>query len=130
MRLTSSEALTNLRTVLELCAAGDVKCSDKTARPSAATIRTIDAHLADGDFYAGEPIASFAWPLLIQAGGLARLEGARLQLTPKGRAAPGKPPAEVIRHLWQRWLTHAVIDEPPSSCARRIAAHEKNWVEC
>jgi hypothetical protein len=32
-------------------------------------IRTIDAHLADGDFYAGEPIASFAWPLLIQAGG-------------------------------------------------------------
>jgi hypothetical protein len=111
VRLTSPEALSNLRTVLELCAAGDVKCSDKTGRPSAATIRTIDAHLADGDFYAGEPIASFAWPLLIQAGGLARLEGTRLQPTPKGRAALGKPPAEVIRQLWQRWLTHAVIDE-------------------
>ena len=111
VRLTASEALTNLRTVLELCAAGGLKCSHKTGRPSAATIRTIDAHLADGDFYAGEPIASFAWPLLIQAGGLARLEGARLQPTPKGRAALGKPPAEIIRHLWQRWLTHAVIDE-------------------
>jgi hypothetical protein len=111
VRLTAPEALTNLRTVLELCAAGDVKCSARTGRPSAATIRTIDAHLADGDFYSGEPIASFAWPLLIQAGGLARLEGTRLQPTPKGRAALGKPPAEVIRHLWQRWLTHAVIDE-------------------
>jgi len=111
VRLTAPEALTNLRIVLELCVAGDVKCSHKTGRPSAATIRTIDTHLADGDFYAGEPIASFAWPLLIQAGGLARLEGTRLQPTPKGRAALGKPPAEVIRHLWQRWLTHAVIDE-------------------
>jgi hypothetical protein len=37
--------------------------------------------------------------------------GARLQLTVKGRAALGKPPAEAIRQLWQRWLTHAVIDE-------------------
>jgi hypothetical protein len=111
VRLTASEALTNLRTVLELCAAGDVRCSIKTGRPSAATIRIIDAHLTDGDFYSGEPIARFAWPLLIQAGGLASLEGTRLQPTPKGRAALGKPPAEVIRHLWQRWLTHAVIDE-------------------
>jgi hypothetical protein len=111
VRLTAPEALTNLRTVLELCAAGDVKCSHKTGRPSAATIRIIDAHLAEGDFYAGEPIASFAWPLLIQAGGLARLEGTRLQPTPKGRAALGKPRAEIVRHLWQRWLTHAVIDE-------------------
>lgn len=111
VRLTSLEAPANLRTVLELCAAGDLRCSGKTGRPTAATIGTVAAHLADGDFYAGEPIASFAWPLLIQAGGLARLDGARLQPTPKGRAALGKPPAEVIRHLWQRWLTHAVIDE-------------------
>jgi hypothetical protein len=49
--------------------------------------------------------------LLIQAGGLAKIEGGRLQLTPKGRIALRKPPAEVIRQLWQRWLTHAVIDE-------------------
>ena len=111
VRLTTPEALTNLRTVLELCAAGEVKCGANTGRPSTATLRTVAAHLADGDFYSGESIASFAWPLLIQAGGLARLDGARLQLTPKGRAALGKPPAEVIRDLWRRWLTHAVIDE-------------------
>ncbi|PPK63802.1 helicase-associated domain-containing protein [Actinokineospora auranticolor] len=108
---TEQEALANLQAVLELCAAGQVKCSEKTHRPSAATIRTVTAHLAHGDFYPDEPIAAFAWPLLLQAGGLAGLDGTRLRLTPKGRAALGNPPAETIRGLWQRWLTHAVIDE-------------------
>lgn len=107
---TEHEAFANLRAALELCAAGQLKCSDKTHRPSAATIRTITAHLVHGDFYSGEPIAAFAWPLLLQAGGLATLDGTRLQLTPKGRAL-GRPRAETIRSLWQRWLTHAVIDE-------------------
>ena len=111
VRLTEQEALTNLRTVLELCAAGEVRCSAKTGRPSAAAVRTIETHLAHGDFYADEPVAAFAWPLLIQAGGLAKLDGARLVLTPKGRTALRKPLAEGIRELWRRWLTHAVIDE-------------------
>jgi hypothetical protein len=108
---TEQEAFANLRTLLELCAAGQLKCSEKTYRASAATIRTVTAHLAHGDFYSDEPIAAFAWPLLFQAGGLASLDGTRLQLTPKGRAALGTPPAETIRELWRRWLTHAVIDE-------------------
>ncbi len=85
VRLTTPEALTNLRTTLELRAAGDVKCSHTTGRPSPATIGTIAGHLADGDFYAGEPIAGFAWQRLIHAGGLTRLEGTRPQPTPKGR---------------------------------------------
>ncbi|MBY8853617.1 hypothetical protein K7G98_37445, partial [Saccharothrix sp. MB29] len=63
----------NLRAVLGLCAAGQVRCSDKTSRPSAATVRTVSAHLVHGDFYPEEPIAAFAWPLLLQAGGLASL---------------------------------------------------------
>jgi hypothetical protein len=111
VRPTEQEAMLNLRAVLELCAAGELRCSEKTSRPSAATIRTVAEHLVCGDFYTDEPIASFAWPLLLQAGGLAKLGGTRLQLTPKGRAALSKPAAEVIRQLWQRWLTHAVIDE-------------------
>ena len=111
VRLTAAEAVANLRTVLELCDAGKLSCSQKTGRPSAATVAEVDAHLADGDFYAGEPIASFAWPLLVQAGGLAQLDGARMRLTPAGRAAVSKPPAEILRNLWQRWLTHALIDE-------------------
>jgi hypothetical protein len=111
VRLTEQEAQLNLRTVLELCAAGELRCSEKTSRPSAATVRTVEEHLAHRDFYRDDPIASFSWPLLIQAGGLATIEGGRLRLTPKGRTALRKPPAEVIHQLWQRWLTHAVIDE-------------------
>ncbi len=111
IRLTEQEALLNLHTVLQLCAAGSLRCSDKTRRPTAATIGTVVSHLAHGDFYFCDPIASFAWPLLVQAGGLATLDCGRLHLTAKGRAALRKPPAEGIRQLWQRWLTHAVIDE-------------------
>ncbi|MGH3779173.1 MAG: helicase-associated domain-containing protein [Pseudonocardiaceae bacterium] len=111
IRLTEREAQLNLHTVLQLCAAGSLRCSDKTRRPTAATIRTLVSHLAYGDFYISDAIASFAWPLLIQAGGLATLDGGRLQLTAKGRTALRKPPAESIRQLWQRWLTYAVIDE-------------------
>lgn len=111
MRPTEQEAQLNLRTVLELSAAGELRCSEKTGRPSTATIRTVRSRLVRDDFYDEEPIASFAWPLLLQAGGLARADGGRLRLTPKGRAALSAPAAEVIRALWQRWLTHAVIDE-------------------
>ena len=111
IRLTEPEAQLNLRAVLELCAAGVVRCSEKTHRPSAATVYTVGSHLAHGDFYRDEEIASFAWPLLVQAGGLAKIEGGRLKLTAKGRTALRKPAAEVICQLWQRWLTHALIDE-------------------
>jgi hypothetical protein len=110
VRLTEREALANVRTVLDLCAAGEPRRSEKTNRPTAATIRTVDAQLMHGDFYADER-AAVAWPLLVQAGGLATLDGTRLQLAPKGHAALEKPPAETIRHLWRRWLTQAVIDE-------------------
>lgn len=111
VRLTEDEAQTNVRVVLELCAAGRLRCSEKTSRPSASTVGTVAAQLADGDFYRDEPIASFAWPLLVLAGGLARINAGRLELTPKGRAALGKPAADVLRGLWQRWLSHGVIDE-------------------
>ncbi|MGI8816260.1 MAG: hypothetical protein ACR2G2_13555 [Pseudonocardia sp.] len=51
--------------------------------------------LAVGDFYPDDAIAAFAWPLLLQAGGLARLDGGKLVLTAKGRAALGQPSADV-----------------------------------
>ncbi|MGW9207392.1 hypothetical protein ACWGR4_10415 [Embleya sp. NPDC055664] len=58
--------------MLQLCAAGRLRCSEKTLRPFAATVKAV-AEALGGDFYAEEPIASFAWPLLLQAGGLAEL---------------------------------------------------------
>jgi hypothetical protein len=111
IRLTEPDAQLNLRTVLELCAGGELRCSEKTHRPSAATVYAVGSLLAHGDFYRDEPIASFAWPLLVQAGGLAKIEGGRLRLTAKGRTALGELSAEVIRQLWQRWLSGALIDE-------------------
>lgn len=111
IRLTEQEAQANLHTMLQSCETGALRCSERTQRPTAATLQTIAARLAHGDFYATEPIAAFAWPLLLQAGGLASIESGRLTLTAKGRQALRKPPAETIRLLWQRWLTRGVIDE-------------------
>jgi len=111
VRPTEHEALTNVHTVLQLCAAGKIRCSEKTARPSAATVTTVAGALQNGDFYPDEAIAAFAWPLLAQAGGLARIAGGRLELTPKGRKALSDAPEKAVRDIWARWPRHAPIDE-------------------
>ncbi len=111
VRLTAGEARANVLAVLQLCAAGKLRCSEKTQRPAAATVTAVTAALLRGDFYPDEPIAAFAWPLLVQAGGLAEIAGGRLQLTARGRTALAKPAAETIRQLWRRWVSNAVIDE-------------------
>jgi len=111
VRLTEPEAIANVRIVLELCASGTLRCSEKTRRPAAASVTGLTLLLATGEFYPHEPIAAYAWPLLVQAGGLAELAGNRLQLTKRGRAALAAPPSATIRKLWQRWVTHGVIDE-------------------
>jgi hypothetical protein len=104
VRSTQVEALTNVLAVLQLVGAGKLRASEKTQRPTAATVAAVAEVLADCDFYRAEPVAAFAWPLLIQAGGLAELAGGRLQLTAKGRAALGLPLAETIRTLWRSWF--------------------------
>jgi Helicase conserved C-terminal domain len=111
VRLTEPEAIPNVRIVLELCASGKLRCSEKTRRPTAASVTGLAVLLAAGDFYPHEPIAAYAWPLLVQAGSLAELAGGRLQLTTRGRAALTAPPSATIRDLWRRWVSHAVIDE-------------------
>ena len=111
VRLTEHEAVPNVLIVLELCASGSLRCSDRTRRPTAASVAGVALLLAAGDFYPHEPIAAYAWPLLVQAGGLAELAGNRLQLTSRGRTALTAPPSATIRDLWRRWLAHAVIDE-------------------
>jgi hypothetical protein len=111
VRPTQAEALANVLAILQLCGAGKLRCSEKTQRPAAATVSAVAGVLAGGDFYPADPIAAFAWPLLIQAGGLAELAGSRLQLTAKGRTALGRPPAEAVRALWRSWVGKAVIDE-------------------
>ena len=113
-----------LLSVLRLVDAGKVAVSEKTRRASSATVEAIAAVLDGGDYYPHEqppenawcdpnagPIRAFAWPLLIQAGGLAQLAGRRLQLTRIGRKALSGPPAPVLRTLWKKWQATTHLDE-------------------
>ncbi len=111
VRLTEQESQANLHAVLQLCAAGRLRCSEKTRRPSTATVTAVAEVLCGGDFYPNETIAAFAWPLLLHAGGLAEQAGNRLQLTSRGRAALSAPAAATLRQLWRRWVSHGLIDE-------------------
>lgn len=123
VRETERSAQRELLSVLRLVDAGRVAVSDKTRRASAATIDAITALLEGGDYYpfvpptdrwhdenAG-PMRAFAWPLLIQAGGLAQQSGPRLQLTKAGRKALAEPAAQTLKTLWERWTDTTVLDE-------------------
>ena len=125
IRCTAPDALSNLVAVLELGADGQLGCSAATRRPSAATVKLVEDVLVAGDFYgAREPIAAFAWPLLIQVGGLAvlargddppkpprRASATRLELSPRGRATLARPSYDALGALWARWLGSVSTDE-------------------
>jgi len=120
---TELAAQRELLSILRLVDTGKVSVSDKTHRASASTVSAITTILHHGEYYlpvppkndwsdenAG-PIRAFAWPLLIQAGGLAQLSGTRLQLTKTGRAALSEPAALTLRLLWTKWLRTTIFDE-------------------
>ena len=111
LRCTAADALSNLVGVLELAADGRVRCSAATRRPFAATVALVEDALVAGDYYEREPIAAFAWPLLLQVGGLARRAGTALELTSRGRAALARPSYAALGALWDRWLTSVSHDE-------------------
>jgi len=111
VRWTAPDALSNLVAALELVADGQMRCS-AARRPSAATVKLVEDVLVAGDFYdSGEPIAAFAWPLLILTAGLAQLAGNRLELTPRGRAVLAGPGYPALGALWARWLRSVSTDE-------------------
>ncbi len=123
VRESERAAQRELLAILRLVDAGKVAVSDKTRRPSAATVEMITGILEEGDYYprlpvknkwhdenAG-PIRAFAWPLLVQAGGLAQLSGAKLKLSKAGRQALSEPAAEALRTLWSKWIDAKILDE-------------------
>lgn len=116
------EALSDLPRVLRLIEQGKIKVSDKTRQPGTATTQLLAGQLPDGDFYAEAPkknawnqdigaIKAFAWPMLLQAGGLAQIEGCKLALSRNGQKALSASPAEVLRGLWGKWLKNTLLDE-------------------
>ena len=115
VRSTAPDALSNLVAVLELTADGRVRCHAGTRRPLAGTMRLVEDVLVAGDYYDsredGEPIAAFGWPMLLQAGGLARLAGTVLELTPRGEAVLARPSYQALGALWERWLRSVSQDE-------------------
>lgn len=110
-RSTEHEAQSNLTAALVLTAEGKLHTRELSRRPTLATVRSMSSVLEDGDFYDDDPIAAFAWPLLLQSAGLVRSRQNRLELTADGRAALHAPEHETIRHLWNSWIANAVIDE-------------------
>jgi hypothetical protein len=120
---TEQLAQQDLLAVLRLIHLGKVSVSDKTSMPSKTTIKAITPLLQGGDYYseADEPerqhddfigsIKPFAWIMLVQAGGLASLDGKKLQLTKAGQKAMGAAPAKTLKAIWKKWLKTTLLDE-------------------
>ena len=113
----------DLLAVLRLIDRGRIAVRPKTRRASAAATQRIAEVLDGGDFFdptekktqsweqVAGPVKAFAWPLLVQAAKLAEPHGSKLALTKAGHIALGKPPAETLRRLWERWMRNTLIDE-------------------
>ena len=126
VRQMEEAARHDLRAALGLVEAGKLSVSEKSRQASAASSNAIGKLLLGGDFYVDDdlesqsdngyydPIGSiraFAWPLLLQAGGICEITGKRLSLSKSGRKAMADSPENTFRKLWQRWLKTTLLDE-------------------
>ncbi|MCF7978713.1 MAG: hypothetical protein K9L82_11985 [Chromatiaceae bacterium] len=127
LRRADTEMLAHqdLPAVLRLIAEGGIGVGAKTGLPSAAAIRRLESVLLGGDWYDADddedtprwaggpirPIRPFAWPLLLQTGGLAKIDGSKLGLTAKGKKALSQPVHEVVKQLYERWQRKGSPDE-------------------
>ncbi len=116
----------DLYTVLRLIDQGKISVSEKTLIATAAGMNSISAELYEGDFFSEEdeeidsrdkdrlsPMRAYAWPLLVQAGGLAKRMGNKLRLSTKGRnVLQRKLPFEAaIAEIYRCWRDKGKIDE-------------------
>jgi len=118
---TEQAAQQDLLAVLRLVHLGKVSVSDKTLMPGKAALNAIAPLLQGGDYYSDieqptdqDPIGDikpFAWVMLLQGGGLAQLDGKKLQLTKAGQKAMSTDPAKTIQTIWKKWLKSTVLDE-------------------
>ena len=117
---TDRAACHDLNAVLHLINTGKLAVSAKTHQPGVAAIKSVGGLLLGGEFYGKEehdedqkigPIKAFAWPLLVQAGGLAKVSGTGLELSRAGIRALSVPAEKTIKNLWKRWLKTRLLDE-------------------
>lgn len=116
-------AMRDLPAVLRLIDRGRISVGAKTRSPSGVSVNRIAELLDGGDFF--DPaekkkaswdqvpgaIRSFAWPWLVQAAGLARSKGSKLELTVRGRKALAAPAPPTLRDIWERWVHGDLLDE-------------------
>ncbi len=100
--------------VLQLAGDKKIRVGAKTGRATAASLTLIGGQLSHGDWYDDEeigPMQAFAWPLLLQGGGLAKMAGTNLELTPGGAKARKNDLAAAIKTIWSKWEKSTLIDE-------------------
>lgn len=112
VRETCRAALANAAMLLAQVADNKIKVSAKTGRPTAATVKALGELLHEGDWYDDiEPMQAFAWPLLLQGGGLVKTDGSSLELNQAGLRALNKDLAGGIKAIWKKWEKSTFIDE-------------------
>lgn len=124
IRETAREAEADLAAILRLIDAGKVRVTDKKQTPTDASRKAVAGALTGGDFYTPEDgkeyddeppqdlaIKAFAWPMLVQAAGLAEKRGEILKLTTAGREALSKAPATTLKKIWSAWVKTTLLDE-------------------
>ena len=127
LRRLDTEALVrhDLPAVLRLIGQGGIAVGAKTGLPGSAAAAKLEGVLLGGDWYAPaddqgaerwaggpiRPIRPFAWPLLVQVGGLAKQIGTKLALTARGNKALSQPIETVVAHLFERWQLKGTPDE-------------------
>ena len=118
---TERAALHDIEAVLHLVEEGRISVSRNTGRVTEKGAEAVREVLLCGDFYPGgmeaeckydvrmgpAGIRPFAWPMILQAGKLARIEGSKLVL--KKRTA--SPAHELLSKLWDSWLGSNVLHE-------------------
>jgi hypothetical protein len=125
LRETEPESINEIHALLRLAEQGLLKISEKTGMVSKATSTKILKHLSTGDYYPDDiaylPKNSWdneignmkilGWLRLLEIGKLFSMQGSKSKLTPAGIKALAKPPHEIIKQIWKKWLTNTKYDE-------------------
>ena len=119
---TERSALSDIITILHLVGQNTISVSEKTKLPTKTSIKKTEERLEGGDFFPPEekkskwaqvpgPVKAFAWPVLIQTGGLAGARGTKLELTEAGKEALHDEPEYTIDVLLKKWVPFGSFDE-------------------
>ena len=116
--LTEESALHDLVATLTLIGDNKVPVGETTGQPTLTAIRAMRQRFLVPDVTssaetdpAQESIRPFGFAMIVQAAGLARAKGSRLELTKLGRAALADPTLALLKQCWEAWIAGNGFDE-------------------